>query len=84
MKQVMDFKLLNNMLDFKTYIQILSMDLKTCDEYDPLKVFDNSYAPFLESNLNNRKDLNFTDLDVIQKTVLKDRESFVDCNKTYQ
>ena len=60
------------------------MDLKSCNEYDPLKVFDHTYAPFLETNLNERKDLNFTDLDVIQKTVLKDRDSFPDCNKTYQ
>ena len=41
------------------------MDLKTCDEYDPLKVFDQTYAPFLETNLKDRIDLNFTDLDVI-------------------
>jgi len=83
MKQVMDFKLLNNMLDFKTYIQLLSLDLKTCDEYDPLKVFDHSYAPFLEQHLNSRP-LNFRELDVIQQAVLKDRDAFPDCNKTYQ
>ena len=79
----MDFKLLNNMLDFKTYIQLLSLDLKTCNKHDPLKVFDHTYVPFLEKNLNSGS-LNFQELNVIQQTVLKDRDAFPDCNKTYQ
>lgn len=44
MRQVMDFKLANNMLDFKTYIQILGRDLKTCEKDDNLKTFDHKYA----------------------------------------
>jgi hypothetical protein len=82
LKQVMDFKLLNNMLDFKTYIQLLQLDLQTCDEFDPLKVFDHSYAPFLEKHLETRP-LNFRELDVIQQAIMKDRDAFPDCNKTY-
>lgn len=45
----MDFKLLNNMLDFKTYIAILDADLKTSNEYEHLKVLDRSYAKFLQN-----------------------------------
>lgn len=48
LKQVMDFKLQNNMLDFKTYISILDTDLKTSDEHDPLKVFDYPYSNFMQ------------------------------------
>lgn len=64
LKQVMDFKLQNNMLDFKTYISILETDLKTCDEYDPLKVFGSSYSNLLHENLISRE-MTFRELDVI-------------------
>ena len=71
----MDFKLQNNMLDFKTYISILETDLKTSNEYDPLKVFDYPYSNYIHENLVNNE-LTFHELDVIQKAILKDRDCF--------
>ena len=38
---------------------------KLCGELTSEESFDHTYAQFLESNLNSRPDLNFTDLDVI-------------------
>lgn len=40
LKQIMDFKLQNGMLDFKTYIAILEADLKTLRQFDPITVLD--------------------------------------------
>lgn len=83
LKQVMDFKLQNNMLDFKTFISILDTDLKTSCEHDPLKVFDYPYSNFIQQNLENNE-LNYRELDVIQRAIHKDRDMFMNCNQTYQ
>ena len=64
LKQVMDFKLQNKMLDFKTFISILDIDLKTSKENDPLKVFDYPYSNFMHQNLRDNE-LNYRELDVI-------------------
>ena len=60
----MDFKLQNKMLDFKTFISILDIDLKTSKENDPLKVFDYPYSNFMHQNLRDNE-LNYRELDVI-------------------
>ena len=78
----MDFKLQNNMLDFKTFISILDTDLKTSNEFDPLKVFDYPYSNFMHENLLENE-LNYRELDVIQRAIHKDRDMFQDCNLTY-
>lgn len=51
LKQIMDFKMQNDMLNFKTYVSILETDLCTSVKNDPLKVFDHTYSTFLQDNL---------------------------------
>ena len=81
MKQIMDFKMQNDMLNFKTYVSILETDLCTSVTNDPLKVFDHTYSTFLQDNLEQKgTNLTFRELDIIQQSLLKDRDSFYDCN----
>ena len=51
LKNIMDFKFANNTLDLNSYLSILAMDLKTCNEFDCLKTFEPKYALFLERHL---------------------------------
>ena len=54
LKQITDFKLSSKMLDLNSYISILDTDLKLTNKRDVLKVFDSSYAQFLENNMKTK------------------------------
>ena len=85
LKQVVDFKIQNNILDLNTYISILAEDLKTCGQYEDLKVFDASQAKFLEKTVvRTDEPLKYHQLEVIQKAALRGSESFKDSGHIYQ
>ena len=65
-----------------TYLNILNTDLKTSEPADPLKVLDREHGRFLEKHLA-AGNLTFTQLNLIQKATIKDRDAFTDCNKVY-
>ena len=79
MDKIIEFKVTNNMLDFKTFIQIIEKDLETSCKDDVPKLWKSSYAKFIMKHLEEKseKELTFRELEVIQKLIERDSSKFI-------
>ena len=83
LRKIMDRKLQENLLDTKTYLRCLGEEVRLAGHEDKLQLFDKTYSSFVERAVD-KGDLNFEQLNTLQKAILKQPEGVRDCNEVYR
>uniref|UniRef100_A0A7S3IP49 Uncharacterized protein n=1 Tax=Strombidium inclinatum TaxID=197538 RepID=A0A7S3IP49_9SPIT len=79
LNKIIEFKVTQKTIDFKTFITIMQKDLDTSTIYEPLKLWRKCYATYILEHLESKseKELTFRELDVIQRLIERDQGRYI-------